>query len=268
MKLKVYKSLWGMDHLPLEQQFKLVSEAGYAGFESPVPSQADEPLFRELVQRYGLEYCFTVYTSGDHKDSFKQQVDRALTFSPMLINAHSAKDDMPYEQQLEFYRYALDIEKSAGIPIVHETHRGRAMFTPWSAERLLKDLPDLNICADFSHWCCVCESLLEDQVSRMKIATERARFVHARVGHQEGPQVNHPAAPEHAAALAAHTAWWRDIARNRRDQGAEYLILVPEFGPPGYLQTAPFSQEPVSDLWEVCLWMKNHLESQWDGWLA
>jgi sugar phosphate isomerase/epimerase len=256
-----------MEHLPLERQFELVSEAGYAGIESPVPDPANEPLFRELLKRYGLGYSAMVYTSGEHKESFKRQVEKALTFSPLLINAHSAKDDMPYEQQLDFYRYAIELQRSAGIPIVHETHRGRAMYTPWTTERLLNDLPDLAICADFSHWCCVCESLLEDQSSRMQIATERALYIHARVGHPEGPQVNHPAAPEHAAALAAHAAWWRDIARNRRDRGAEYLIVVPEFGPPGYLQTIPFSQEPVSDLWEVCLWMKDYLESQWDGWL-
>ncbi|MCD9025917.1 sugar phosphate isomerase/epimerase family protein [Cohnella silvisoli] len=268
MKLKIFKALWGMEHLPLDQQFKLISEAGYAGIESPMPEHANEALFRKLLKEYGLEYNAMVFTDGDHKESFKQQVERAATFSPVLINAHSSKDDAPYEEQLEFYRYAVDVERSVGIPVAHETHRGRAMFTPWATEQLLKDVPGLSLCADFSHWCNVCESLLENQGERMKLASERSIHIHSRVGHAEGPQVNHPAAPEHASALVAHSVWWRDIIRNRRDQGAEFLTVVPEFGPPGYLQTLPFTNQPVSDLWEVCLWMKGYIESQWDEWLA
>jgi hypothetical protein len=257
-----------MNHLPLEQQFKLISEAGYAGIESSMPDPANESIFRKLLKEYDLEYTAMVFTDGDHKKFFTQQVERAATFSPVLINAHSSKDDAPYEEQLEFYRHAMDVERFVGIPVAHETHRGRAMFTPWATEKLLKDVPGLSLCADFSHWCSVCESLLENQGERMKIAAERSIHIHSRVGYAEGPQVNHPAAPEHAAALAAHSAWWRDIVRNRRDQGAEFLTVVPEFGPPGYLQTLPFTNQPVSDLWEVCLWMKGYIENQWDEWLA
>ena len=62
---------------------------------------------------------------------------------------------MPYEEQLHFFRQALDAERSAGVPVGHETHRRRAMFTPWTTAQLLSDLPELKITADFSHWCCV-----------------------------------------------------------------------------------------------------------------
>ncbi|MFC4596915.1 sugar phosphate isomerase/epimerase family protein [Cohnella hongkongensis] len=268
MKLKLFKSLWGMEHLPLEQKFERIAEAGYAGIESPPPAPEEEPRFRELLARHDLAYASMVFTSGDHAESFRSQMERAVSFSPVTINAHSAKDDMPYEEQLRFFRQALEIERSFGIPVVHETHRGRAMYTPWTTERLLRDLPELRLCADFSHWCVVCESLLEDQSERMATITARAAYVHARVGYAEGPQVNHPAAPEHAGALAAHDAWWRSIARHRRDQGAEQLVFVPEFGPPGYLQTLPFTGQPVSDLWDVCLWMKRYIESRWEDWLT
>ncbi len=268
MKLKVFKSLWGMEHWSLEERFARIADAGYAGVESPPPGPEEEKLFRELLERYGLEYSSMAFTGGDHLESLRSQLERAASFSPVLVNVHSAKDDMPYEEQLSFYRQAVEIERSFGIPVVHETHRGRAMYTPWTTERLLNDVSGLRLCADFSHWCVVCESLLEDQAERMAGITARASYVHARVGHAEGPQVNHPAAPEHAEALAAHDAWWRSIARHRRDEGADQLIFVPEFGPPGYLQTLPFTRQPVSDLWEVCLWMKNYLERRWDEWLA
>ena len=53
MKVKIFKALWGMDHLPLEQQFKQISEAGYSGIESPMPESHNEPLFRKLIAEYG-----------------------------------------------------------------------------------------------------------------------------------------------------------------------------------------------------------------------
>jgi hypothetical protein len=269
MKLKMFKALWGMEHLPLPQQFKIIAEAGYVGIESPMPELHIEELFRKLLTEYNLEYNAMVFTNeGDHKESFRVQVERAATFSPVLINAHSAKDDMPYEQQLDFFRYALEVEQSIGIPIAHETHRGRALFTPWATERLLQDLPGLRLCADFSHWCCVCESLLENQGERLKLATQRTIHIHSRVGNSASAQVGHPAAPENAQALAAHVTWWRDIIRNRRDQGAEFLTIVPELGPPGYMQTLPFTNVPVADLWDTCLWMKEYIESNWEEWLA
>lgn len=268
MKLKIYKSLWGMEHLPLEEQFEKVAAAGYAGIESGLPQLIQEPLFRKLLEEYNLEFSAMAYTGGDHIESLRRQVERAAGFAPTLINAHSAKDDMPYERQLEYFQSAAEIEAEFGVTLAHETHRGRALFTPWTTERLLLDMPDLKLTADFSHWCCVCESLLPDQTERLKLAASRSVHVHARVGHPEGPQVNHPAAAEHADALAAHTDWWRDIARARRDAGAKSLTFVPEFGPPSYLQTLPFTNRPVADLWEVCLWMKEYLERNWDDWLA
>ena len=40
---------------------------------------------------------------------------------------------MPLEQQVAFFREAVNIEKQWGIPIGHETHRGRTLFNPWDA---------------------------------------------------------------------------------------------------------------------------------------
>ena len=37
------------------------------------------------------------------------------------------------------------------------------MFTPRATVKSLKQFPELKITADFSHFTCVCESLLHDQ---------------------------------------------------------------------------------------------------------
>ena len=41
---------------------------------------------------------------------------------------------------------------------------------------------------DFSHWVCVCERLIEDQIDIVRQCAERCLHVHARVGYEEGPR--------------------------------------------------------------------------------
>ncbi len=44
------------------------------------------------------------------------------------------------------------------------------------------------------------------------------------------------------------------------------MTFSPEFGPPNYMARLPFTQEPVADLWETCLWMGDHFRSEFDRW--
>ncbi|TVY09519.1 sugar phosphate isomerase/epimerase [Paenibacillus cremeus] len=247
----------------LEEQFAAIAAAGcYQGIEAGLPRKEEASQFRELLDRYGFQYIAMVFTGeDDHAASFEKQATAAAEFNPVLINSHSAKDSMPYDQQQPFFEHALRVERAIGIPVAHETHRGRAMFTPWTTAALLRDFPELKITADFSHWCCVCESLLADQLDNLKLAFERAYHIHARVGYAEGPQVPHPAAPEYAEELSAHEAWWQEIFKARAAAGQTEFTLTPEFGPPGYLHTLPFTNQPVANLWDVCLWMAKRAQS-------
>jgi hypothetical protein len=262
LNIKLIKALWGMDNMTLEEQFAKVASAGcYTGIEISLPCKENENQFRELLSKYQFDYIAMVFTGGeDHLASFQQQIEQAAAFKPLFINAHSAKDSMPYDKQLEFYAQALAAEKAINIQVGHETHRGRAMFTPWGTAQLLKDLPDLKITADFSHWCCVCESLLEDQADNLKLAFERTIHIHSRVGYAEGPQVPHPAAPEYKRELEMHEGWWQQIVDLWDSKNTTPITLTPEFGPPGYMHTLPFTNQPVADLWDVCLWMAKRLK--------
>jgi hypothetical protein len=261
LELILLKALWGMTE-PLETCFKKIKEAGYSGVESPLPDQNVENQFTELLEKYELDYVPQVVTRGDYLASFESQVERALKFKPLLINSHSGKDDMLYDDQLHFFESAVKIEKKANVTIVHETHRGRSMFTPWITARLLNDISDLKINADFSHWCCVCESLLEDQAENLDIAIKRAYQIHLRVGYPGGPQVTDPSAPEYRNALLTHEKWWKQIYLKRKEEGYSFLPVVPEFGPPPYMHTIPYTNQPVSDLWTINLWMTNRFKEE------
>ncbi|NRF95901.1 sugar phosphate isomerase/epimerase [Paenibacillus frigoriresistens] len=265
MKIKSIKALWGMDG-SLESQFERIAAAGYDGIESPLPNPSEEKEYRSLLGQYNLDYIAMVFTGGNnHAESFSEQVERAATFGPIKINSHSAKDGMPFNEQAVFFEKAQAVEQRLGIPIGHETHRGRAMFTPWTTAVLLREFPELKLTSDFSHWVCVCESLLEDQKENLELAFQRTIHIHARVGFAQGPQVPHPAAPEYAVELSAHEEWWKRIIQTNLNTGIE-LTFTPEFGPPAYMPRLPFTNQPVADLWQVCLWMKQRFEQMLSGY--
>lgn len=264
MKINYIKALWGMEGT-LEEQFAKIAAAGYEGIESGAPSLEQEGQFKELLEKYKLDYIGMVFTSGTDSDShlasFEKQMEQLSQFKPLFINSHSVKDAMPYEQQLSFFERSIAIEKAVGLKVGHETHRGRAMFTPWGTAQLLRDLPELKITADFSHWVCVCERLPHDQEEALELAISRTLHIHGRVGYAQGPQVPDPAAPEYSAELEAHLAWWQRICDEQSKLGRTEITFTPEFGPPGYMHTLPYTQQPVADLWKVCLWMRDKAKS-------
>lgn len=273
MELKLIKAAWGMTG-SWEDKLKQIAEAGYDGVETRMPTLEEEPRFRELLEEYGMNLILQVYTGAEdnkkpypdsaeaHIASLEAQVQRAAAFKPLLINSHSAKDSMPYEDQLLFFDQAIQLEKQIGIPIGHETHRGRAAYTPWSTAQLLRDLPELHIVADFSHWCNVCESMLADQQDHLNLAFKHAIHIHGRVGYEQGPQVPDFRAPEYEYSLRLHEQWWDEICAEHARKGRPYLTFTPEFGPPSYMHTLPYTNQPVVDLWEICLAMGHRFQAR------
>jgi sugar phosphate isomerase/epimerase len=273
MKLKVFKSLWGMTG-SLEDQFRQIAAAGvYDGIETSMPTAENEARFRALLARHKLDYLPMVFSAGktvqEHAASFREDLQRALTFAPAVINAHGGKDWFSAEEQAQFAAAALEATQELATPngvlVAHETHRGRMMFTPANTAKLLRRFPDLRLNADFSHWCCVCESLLEDQPTAMKLACERSVHIHGRVGHPEGPQVSDPRAPEFADAVAKHFGWWDAIVEAQRAAGRSVMTFTPEFGPPSYMPALPYTRQPVADLWDICMYMTQQFRSRFSA---
>jgi len=266
-QIKYLHGLWGMPLPTLEANLRRIREGGFEGVEMGVPADGGER--RELgilLGRLGLALIAQQWTRGfsaqEHADSFEEQYRRGAGLRPLLVNSHTGKDYFTQEENLLVFRRARELEEELGVPVVHEVHRGRATFSTTSTAALLEQLPDLRLAADFSHWCCVHESLLEDQEQLLERAIARSFHIHARVGHPEGPQVSDPRAPEWQPALETHLGWWQKIVDFRRQEGAQLLTICPEFGPPDYMPTLPYTRQPVVDLWQVNCHMKNLLQKR------
>jgi len=123
-------------------------------------------------------------------------------------------------------------------------------------------IPELRITFDVSHWCNVSESLLQDQQETVDIALQRVDHIHARIGHAEGPQVNDPRAPEWDETMKAHFAWWDKVVESKKQKGDRLTILT-EFGPPTYMPTLPYTQQPLADQWAINLHMMQLLKKRY-----
>lgn len=181
-----------------------------------------------------------------------------------MLNSHSGHDAWTTAQCIEFMTAAVEVEEEEGLPVVHETHRRRVMFTPHQARDVLKAVPGLKVNADLSHWCVVLSRVPTPENEKcwsevLELLAQRVCLIHARVGYNEGAQVPDPSAPEYAYELAQHERWWAAIWEGQRARGLEVSYIEPEFGPPPYMHTAPHSKARVADLWEINTWMASRL---------
>lgn len=197
-----------------------------------------------------------------HCAAFEERIRRAAAFGPIFINSHTGRDCFDLQRNLRIFEVADRVSRETGIPVFHETHRGRCLHTPWRTAELLRARPGTKIVFDMSHWCNVCESLCEDQADTMEAVFPVAEHIHARVGHAQGPQVSDPRAPEWQSAVEAHFFWWKKIAESKRRAAAPFLTVTPEFGPPPYLPTFSFTPTPMASPWDINCHMMQFLRER------
>lgn len=240
--------------------------AGYDGVEVWFPSGDERPAFLEAVAKHGLSYGF-LWGSGEsnfskHFDEFEKMLTEGVALKPLYFNCHSGRDWFSFEQGRKFVELGTQVSKSSGVPVYHETHRGRLMFAAQLTRKYLESYPDLRLTLDISHWTNVHESLLEDQTETVQLALSRTDHIHARIGHQEGPQVNDPRAPEWESAVNAHLTWWDVVLKRKAAEGKPMTILT-EFGPPTYLPTLPYTLQPLADQWGINVHMMKLLRERY-----
>ena len=269
MKLLLVRHLWGVTG-DWEDLFPMFREVGFSVIEAALPAAKERRRLVRLLSKHRLDFIPQIFTAGQtvtaHIESFRRQVGEAIRLSPLFINAHSGCDAWSESDACRFFEAALAIEQAEGIRVAHETHRGRILFNPWITSRLLERFENLKLCCDFSHWVCVAERLIDDQIDIIRASAARCLHLHARVGYEQGPQVPDPRAPEYAAHLQAHERWWRLVWDAQNKRGDRVSTLTPVFGPPGYLHTLPFTNAPVSDLWAICHWQALRQKENFAAW--
>ena len=267
MQLELFKTLWGFNGTSIEEAITQLLAANMHGLEGPAPddiSQQNKML--ELLTHNNLSYIAEITTAGsyvpvrhatlqDHLESLEIKLQHSAALNPRFVTCLGGCDAWTEDQSLDFFIQAIKLAENYNLDISFETHRSRSLFNPWVTQRIVEQLPDIKLTVDFSHWCVVCERLMDTELDVIHAIADNIKHIHARVGYEQGPQVPDPRAPEYEYALRAHQTWWKIIWQSQIQRGFKFSTMTPEFGPDGYLHVQPFSKQPVANLWELNQWM-------------
>ena len=267
MKIKYLCTMWGMNQPTLEESFNLIKGAGFDGVEMSLPRNREEiKNIDALLKENGLDLVVQVRAEGSTVDTqidfLEKELDSVLELNTLLTNVHCGKDYWPLAENIKVISIAQRLAGELGIKIMHETHRARATFCTTSTMDIIDALPKIRFTADFSHWCCVHNSLLQDQQDSVSRVIERSDYIHARVGSAISPQVTDPRASQWKEAVEAHVRWWEKIAEHHKNKDSEFLPICSEFGPPEYMATLPSTGKPIADQWEINCYMKEMLKER------
>lgn len=270
MELQLFKTLWGHEGT-IAEAADLALEAGFSGIEGPVPAgDSARTEFIATLEDAGLDLIAEVCTAtppgfyvptphatpAQHLQSLREGIEWSLPAKPRFINTMAGSDSWTLHEKIEFHFALVQLESEYGIAISVETHRGRPLNSSWMARDILREVPDLKLTCDFSHFVVVAERLvLDEEPDILALCCEHAFHLQTRVGYAQGPQVPDPRAPEHVGDLASHERWWDEVWKSQIARGVGIATLTPEFGPDGYLHCEPYTGKPVADLWEINRWI-------------
>lgn len=259
--------MWGMNRPTLEDNLNLIKDAEFDGVEMSLSYDREEiKKIGSLLEERGLDLAVQVRAEGTTPDeqigSLKKELNKTVELKTLLVNVHCGKDYWPLVENIRVISSAQKFAGEFGIKILHEIHRARATFCTTSTMGIINALPKIRFTADFAHWCCVHNSLLQDQKDSVDRVIERSDYIHARVGSATSPQISDPRVADWKEAVETHVSWWKKIAEYHKNNKSEFLPICSEFGPPEYMVTLPSTGEPIADQWEINCYMKDLLKER------
>jgi len=269
MKILFFCPRWGQEKLSWEAFLGQVKSAGYDGVESGLPADENEKdQMMNGLEKHGLRFIAQHWETLEHDfDKHQQEFERRLyqlsAAKPQFINSQTGKDYYSFARNEQLINTAARISATSGIPVLHETHRGKFSFAAHVMQAYLERLPELRITLDISHWCAVAETFLHDQDTAVQTAILHSDHIHARIGHTQGPQVMDPRAPEYNEALNFHLRCWDKVIDLKRKEGSKFFTITPEFGAPPYLPLFPYTQQPMVSQWDINVFMMDLLKKRY-----
>ncbi|MBS1639508.1 MAG: sugar phosphate isomerase/epimerase [Bacteroidetes bacterium] len=272
INIKYICPFWGQEHLEANVFINKVIENNFQGIEIHLPKSKlfTASFIAEINSIYKKNQAFVFIpqqlttpeneTVTKYIARVKKKLLELISYQPTLINSHTGKDYYSFDDNCRVIEACMNISSKTGVKILHETHRGRFSFHAASLIPYLEKFPEIELTGDFSHFCTVSESLLNDQQSFIEKIIPHISYIHARIGHEQGPQVNDPFAPEWKNHLTQFKKWWNKILIHNIKQGKKKYIICTEFGPAPYMPCLPFTQQPIANQWQINLKMKEYLQ--------
>ena len=269
MKIVILSPTWGHEHVPLKDFLDKIRAVGYHGVDTWIPDVNKEKLllinYLEKHQMYFVAHQHQAHgkTFLQFCKSFAKNLNVCAEAQPLLINSHTGKDYFSFQQNLALLDITNEFTAKTGIRVAHETHRGRFGYSPQMLNEFFESDREFLLTADFSHWVCVTESMLEHFRPQLKIAMGLSRHIHARFGYEQGPQLPDPRDPRWEYVKLKFLKWWDEIVAVNVKIGTSVLPITTEFGPSPYMINIPFTNRTLTDQFEVNLYMKELISTRY-----
>jgi len=231
MQMESYRTLWGVD----ENWESYLKRSEITGVEACL-LYASEENKKSLLSRDDVKLVLMLQSQGvtplEHIQSLEQQIIEGLVYSPTKFNIHGGVDSWDDNEVREYFNLFLALEKKySTIMMLHETHRGRILYSPWNTLKWLEEFPSLLLTSDLSHFVVVAERHLHSFTKLIKLINERTKHIHARPCSTEHIQLVDVQDPLFAADLDAFKGYWYSIIKTQLQLGYANISYDPEFGP-------------------------------------
>jgi hypothetical protein len=170
------------------------------------------------------------------------------------------------EDAVPVIRRWMDEARSAGMPMLFETHRDSLLNDLYYTLQVMDLVPEIRLCADLSHF--VVDREMRDPISkRDKEYIDRilgsSDCFQGRIANREQVQIQ-IGFPQHQAWVDIFRRWWKQGMRLWRARNPEdaTLIFLCELGPPPYAITDGNRRE-LSDRWEEALTIRQWILDIW-----
>jgi hypothetical protein len=275
MQIDFYCPRWGGEDVPWRRFAQRVKREGFVGVEVfPLGDKSKNTEMVDVLAGEGLAYILlhSELHEGQDFNRYVKALERNLydllryqrqDAKPQFIVSQTGREYYSRSQMEICFAICDRISRESSVKIIHETHRNKWSYAAHVVKDYLTAFPGIELALDLSHWVCVSESYLEDQVDAVELAITRSSHLHARVGFPEGPQVTDPRAPENREALKHHLAWWDRWVEYRKQSGSSCTTITPEFGPYPYMPRLPSTGQPIADQWEINCWMRRLLKARY-----
>ncbi len=266
----VFQSMWAMQNeqgvLPsaLEQQLTKVAQAGFDGitdhYFEPVAARA----LSRTASRLGLQIEGQLFPSTI--DELQPALEIASEYGCHHLTIQADNRPRSLREAVRLIEGWQRLAEQVDFPVLLETHRYRVTNDLHFTLDLLRELPDLKLLADLSHYVVGREIPMppseEDQQQIQTILHSSWGF-HGRVASSE--QVQLPISfDQHKPWVELFNTWWRYGIQHwlKRPDAPGSLSFTCELGPPPYAITDRFGRD-ITDRWEESLLMKDAIRGVW-----
>ncbi|HET6565714.1 MAG TPA: hypothetical protein VFG52_09910, partial [Xanthomonadales bacterium] len=199
-------------------------------------------------------------------DEMRPLLEFASEMQACQVNALGTIIPLEVEEGADMVRRWLGDAKSVGIPLLFETHRDSLLNDLGYTIQLLDAVPEMRLCADFSHFVVDREIRLplnardENYFQRLLL---RSDCFQGRVASAEQVQIQ-IGFPQHRKWVDQFRAWWAEGMRLWRERHAAdaTLVFLCELGPPPYAITGADGLE-LSDRWQEALQIREWVQAAW-----